>query len=144
MHGRVVVLVVAVVVAAWMMSVNDAVAVIVDAVAVPVSVRIVVDAGAVAETASERTEVALPPTDGVTGLGLKPPVTPDGKPVTVNVTGELKPPRDWTVTTTDPDPLWLRMRALGLAVRVKAAGAVTVKTALAESPAPKFDVAVTV
>jgi len=142
MHGRVVV--VLVVVAAWMMSVTDTVAVIVDAVAVPVSVRIVVDAGAVAETASERTEVALPPTDGVTGLGLKPPVTPDGNPVTVKVTGELKLPTDWTVTTTDPVPAWLRIRALGVAERVKVAAAVTVKTVLAESPAPKFDVAVTV
>jgi hypothetical protein len=67
---------------------------------VPVIVTPVVVEGAALETVMERTELTVPPDGGVTGLGLKPPVTPAGRAVAPRVTGALNPPADCTVTVT--------------------------------------------
>jgi len=70
---------------------------------------------------------------GVTGLGLKPPVTPAGKEA-VRITGELKPPEEVTVTIAVPVPPGLRTRLLGLVEMLNIGVAVTVNDALAERP----------
>ena len=67
---------------------------------------------------------------GVTGLGLKPAVTPDGTVGTERVTGELKEPRDCTATLIVPTPPGLRVRLLGVTVIVNAAPVVVVVTAI--------------
>ena len=110
---------------------------------VPLTVMIVVLPGALVETAMPSTELVMPPGGGVTGLGVKPPVTPDGKVGTDRVTGELKEPVDWTVTAMVPTPPRSRVRLSGLRVNVKAAKivvavvvvtAVTVNVPLADFP----------
>ena len=93
---------------------------------VPLTVMMVVLAGAVPETARENTELVLPPAGGVTGLGVNPPVTPDGNVGTARVTAELKPPIDCTVTMAVPTPPGLIVRLLGVTVRVNEGTAVVV------------------
>ena len=47
---------------------------------------------ALEEAVSVRVEVALPLAGGVTGLVEKLAVTPEGRPLALNVVAELKPP----------------------------------------------------
>jgi len=86
----------------------------------------VVLAGAVFEMARESTELVVPPADGVTGLGLKPPLTPDGSVGAARVTAELKAPIDCTVTVIAPTPPGLTVRLAGLAERVNVGAVVGV------------------
>lgn len=69
---------------------------------VPVMVTVAVPTVALAEAVSVRTEVALPLAGGVTGLVENAAVTPEGRPVAVNVVAELKPPVLVTVTVLVP------------------------------------------
>jgi hypothetical protein len=69
---------------------------------VPVMVTVAVPTVALAEAVSVRTEVALPFAGGVTGLAENAAVTPEGRPVAVNVVAELKPPVLVTVTVLVP------------------------------------------
>jgi hypothetical protein len=110
-------------------SVTGAVAVIPPPV--PLTVMMAVVPGAVLETAIPSTELVASPAGGVTGLGVKPPVTPDGNVGTDRATGELKEPIDCTVTLTVPTPPGLRVRLLGVTDTVKEAPVVVVVTAVA-------------
>ena len=98
---------------------------------VPVTGIEVVVEGVALETATESEEVVLP--GGVTGLGLNPPVIPDGR-IAERVTGELKPPVAKTVTLIVAVPPGLSTRLLGLAERLKTGVPVTVKIPLADDP----------
>jgi len=133
LDGLVVVPVVAVVVAVVVVGVtiSSTAAVLVSPPPVPLTRIIVVLAGALLEAAMDRTEFVVPPAGGVTGLGLKPAVTPDGTFGTERVTGELKEPRDCTATLIVPTPPGLRVRLLGVTVIVNAAPVVVVVTAIA-------------
>ena len=97
----------------------------------PVTGIEVVVEGVALETAIESEEVVVP--GGVRGLGLNPPVTPDGI-VAVRVTGELKPPTDKTVTVIVAVPPGLSTRLLWSAEMLKRGVAVTVKMPLADDP----------
>lgn len=115
----------------WMTSDTD-----VDAVSgpdVPVTGIEVVVEGAVLETATESKEDTVPPDGGVTGLGLNPPVTPDGI-VAERVTGALKPPLDKTVTVIVAVPPGPTTRLLRSAEMLKRDEAPTVKVPLADAP----------
>ena len=98
---------------------------------VPLTAMIVVLAGALLEATMDSTELVTSPAGGVTGLGVKPTVTPDGTVGTDRVTGELKEPRDCTVTLMVPTPPGLRVRLLGVTDTVKEAPVVVVVTAVA-------------
>jgi len=108
----------------------------VDAVSVPdvpiTRIEVVVE-GAALETATESKESTLLPDVGVTGLGLNPPVTPDGI-VAERVTGALKPPTDKTVTVIVAVPPGLTTRLLRSAEMLKRDEAPTVKAPLADAP----------
>jgi hypothetical protein len=143
-HGLVVVVlvavvtdVVAVVVVVVTTSVTGTVAVIPPPV--PLTVMMVVVPGAVLETAIPSTELVASPAGGVTGLGVKPPVTPDGNEGTDRVTGELKEPIDCTVTLIVPTPPGLRVRLLGLTDSVKEAAIVVVVVAAVTANDPLAD-----
>jgi hypothetical protein len=115
----------------WMTSDTD-----VDAVSVPdvpVTIIEVVVEGAALETATESMESMLLPDVGVTGLGLNPPVTPDGI-VAERVTGALKLPTDKTVTVIVAVPPGLTTRLLRSAEMLKRDEAPTVKVPLADAP----------
>ena len=101
---------------------------------VPVIVMTVLVDGALLETVRESTELAVPPGSGVTGLTLKPPLTPSGKADAVRVTGELKPPTECTLTVICADPPGLKVRLLGSAERLNRAWAVTVNVPVAALP----------
>jgi hypothetical protein len=117
--------------------------------AVPVTVMTVEPPDA-PETTKVSTEVTLPPAGGVTGLVLKPPLTPDGSVGTARVTGELNPPTDCTIMAVVPVPPGLIVRVPGLADMVNPAPVVeveevvevvvveTVNDAAAESLGPAF------
>jgi len=108
----------------------------VDAVSVPdvpvIGIEVVVE-GIALETATESKELMLLPDVGVTGLGLNPPVTPDGN-VAERVTGALKPPTDKTVTVIVAVPPGLSTILLELAEMLKRDEAPTVKVPLADAP----------
>jgi hypothetical protein len=107
---------------------------------VPLTVMMVVLPGAAAETAIDSTELVGPPAGGVTGLGVKPPVTPEGNVGTDRATGELNEPRDCTVTLMVPTPPGLRVRLLGLTDRVNEAAIVVVTTVTVNDPLADFPV----
>jgi hypothetical protein len=98
---------------------------------VPVTGIEVVVEGIALETAIESKEVVLP--GGVTGLGLNPPVIPEGS-IAERVTGELKPPTAKTVTVIVAVPPGLSTRLLWSAERLKRGVPVTVKMPLADDP----------
>jgi hypothetical protein len=58
---------------------------------VPVTVTVKVPVAALLEAVSVSAEVTLPFAGGVTGLGEKDAVTPEGRPLALNVVEELKP-----------------------------------------------------
>jgi len=116
--------VVAVVTVPWMTSVT--VVCVVSPSPAPATVIIAVVEVAVLDTTKESVDCTEPPDDGVTGFGARPPETPVGNDAT-SATGELKPPKDCTVTTTLAVPPGFRVRLLGLADRVNEGVAVTVK-----------------
>jgi hypothetical protein len=110
---------------------------------VPLKLTIVVLPGALGETAKDSTEPVMPPAGGVTGLGEKPPVTPEGNVGIDRVTGELKEPVDCTVTAMVDTAPGSRVRLSGLmdivnsptvAVVVVVVTAVTVNVPLADFP----------
>ena len=107
---------------------------------VPLAVMMVVLPGAAAETAIDSTELVEPPAGGVTGLGVKPPVTPEGNVGTDRTTGELKEPRDCTVTLMVPTPPGLRVRLLGVTDTVNEAAIVVVTTVTVNDPLADFPV----
>jgi hypothetical protein len=82
---------------------------------------------AVLETVMVKSVVPEP--GAAIGLGLKLPVTPEGKPVADSVIAELNPPETAVVTTTYPLCPWTREPDVGDTEMVKAAaaGAVTVR-----------------
>ena len=123
--------VVAVVIVDWMTSVI--VVVVVSPPPAPATVTIAVVDVAVLETTNENVECTMPPDGGVTGFGLRPPETPIGNDA-ASATGELKPPKDCTVTSIFAVPPGFRVRLLGLADRVKEGVPVTVKVPLADFP----------
>jgi hypothetical protein len=88
---------------------------------------------AVLDTTNESVEITEPPDGGVTGFGAKTPETPTGNDAT-SATGELKPPKDCTITSTFDVPPGFRVRLLGLADRMKEGVAVTVKVPAADFP----------
>jgi hypothetical protein len=57
---------------------------------VPVTVTFTVPTAALAEAVNVSVELALPLAGGVTGLGENAAVTPEGRPVVLNVVAELK------------------------------------------------------
>jgi len=65
-------------------------------------VTVAVPTAALAEAVSVRVEVALPLAGGVTGLVENVAVTPEGRPVALNVVAELKPPVLVTVMVLVP------------------------------------------
>jgi hypothetical protein len=93
---------------------------------VPVTMMNAVVDVAVLKTANESVECTELPDGGVTGFGAKPPETPTGN-TAASATGELKPPKDCTVTSTFAVPAGFRVRLLGLADRIKEGVPVTVK-----------------
>ena len=58
---------------------------------VPVMVMVTVPVAAVPEAVRVRVEVVLPFAGGVTGLGEKDAVTPEGRPLALSVVAESKP-----------------------------------------------------
>ena len=107
---------------------------------VPLTVMMVVLPGAAAETAIDSTELVEPPAGGVTGLGVKPPVTPEGNVGTDRTTGELNEPRDCTITLMVPTPPGLRVRLLGLTDTVNEAAIVVVTAVTVNDPLADFPV----
>jgi hypothetical protein len=86
-----------------------------------------VPVGAVLETVRVKSDVPEP--GALIGLGLKLPVTPEGKPVAESEIAELNPPETAVVTTTYPLRPWSREPDVGETETVNAAvaGAVTVR-----------------
>ena len=113
----------------WMTSDTDVVAE--SPPPMPVTGIEVVVEGVALETAIESEEVVVP--GGVRGLGLNPPVIPDGS-IAERVMGELKPPTAKTVTVIVAVPPGLSTRLLGLAERLKRGVPVTWKRPLADFP----------
>jgi hypothetical protein len=126
-----VLVVIEVVIVDWMMSVI--VVVVVSPPPAPATVIMAVVDVAVLNTTNESVECTEPPDGGVTGFGARPPETPTGNDAT-SATGELKPPKDCTVTSTFAVPPGFRVRLLGLADRMKEGVPVTVKVPLADFP----------
>ncbi len=77
-----------------------------------------------AEAAAVRAKVdaTLPPSGGVTGLGVKEAVTPAGSPETVMLTAALKSPTLATVVVTEPLSPGAIVSAAGDSVILKSAG----------------------
>src|SRR5947208_1428753 len=69
--------------------------------------------GVLAPVVTERVE------DAVAGFGLKLPVAPRGKPLTLSVTGPVKPPVGLVVTVYLVDRPWVAVRLAGDAAIVK-------------------------
>src|SRR3712207_3689846 len=64
----------------------------------PVAVTVTVNVPRVLPVDTRSSVAAAPPGAGVTDAGENVPLAPDGSPLTLNVTGDEKPPVDVTVT----------------------------------------------
>jgi len=86
---------------------------------VPVIVTVAAPVVAVEEAVSVRVEVTLPFAAGVTGLVENVAVTPVGRPATLSVVAELKPPVLVTVIVLVPLLPWVTASEAGAAATVK-------------------------
>jgi hypothetical protein len=86
---------------------------------VPVIVIVVVPTVADEDAVSVRVDVALPLAGGVTGLVENVAVTPLGKPLTLNVAAESKPPVLLTVIVLVPLLPWVTVTEAGDALTLK-------------------------
>ena len=104
---------------------------VVDAVRLPeVPPIVMVDVPAAVPEATVRVSVLVV----LVGFGLKPAVTPLGRPVAFSVTLPLKPPAGTTVIVLVPCAPGAMVREVGLAVRVKDGPAGTVRALMRAGP----------
>lgn len=93
---------------------------------VPVTVTVAVPTVADAEAVNVRVELVLPLAGGVTGLGEKAAVTPEGRPVALSVVAELKPFKLVMVVVLVPVPPWLTVTEVGESAMEKSGAAAAV------------------
>jgi L-lactate permease len=86
---------------------------------VPVMVTVAVPVVAVEEAVSVRVDVTLPSEAGVTGLGEKEAVTPEGRPLALSVVEESKPFSLVMVMVLVPLLPWVTVTEEGEALTVK-------------------------
>jgi len=77
-----------------------------------------------------RVDVTVPPAGGVAGFTENAAVTPEGNPIALRVTAELKPSSDETVTVALPEAPALISRLGGVTSKLKSGAAVTVSVAV--------------
>jgi len=85
----------------------------------PVAVTVTLEVPVVAVVLAEKVRVELPLPGAAIEVGLKVPVTPDGKPDTESETAELKPPETVVEMVLLPELPWATDRLVGEALRVK-------------------------
>jgi len=99
-------------------------------VLVPVTVRVYVPRAAEELTVIVNVEVADPPEGGVTEVGLKDAVTPDGRPEILREIAALKPLTEVTVIVDVPELPCCMVRLVGEADIEKSGVVVTVRLML--------------